>query len=110
MARRRDLGVNFVVTKKGTSECEFCTVSGANGWRDIWLPACTDLGLTIVPYLDDGRYTLFPPEDIPQLVRELRLLRPWMNDRGYDLFVGFIDRVIRVFAETNPAECEYSFG
>jgi hypothetical protein len=105
------LGINFVVTKKGTSEHELYIVSGANGWQAAWLPACKELGLQIVPNLSGGTYShFFPPEDIPQLVRELSLLRPWMNDAGFDLFVSFIDRMLRVFAETDPNEYEYSFG
>lgn len=104
------MGVDFFVTKKGTSDHELYIVSGVNGWRDIWLPACTELGLEIVPFLGDGRYTIFSPEEIPQLLRELTLLRPTMEEGGYERFVETIDCILRVFADTNPEEYEYSFG
>jgi hypothetical protein len=75
------VGVNFVVTRKGIAEHDLHIVSGMNGWRGYWLPATRELGLKIVPHLGDGRYTCFPPDDIPALVAELERLRPWMEAR-----------------------------
>ncbi|MEO2091581.1 MAG: hypothetical protein ABGY75_19165 [Gemmataceae bacterium] len=86
-------------------------VSGMNGWQDHWLVGAAELGLEIMPGLADGRYAgEFPSKLIDPLVAELRRLRPWMEARDYDLYVGFIDRIIRVFDETDPDEFEYSFG
>jgi hypothetical protein len=105
------VGVNFVVTRRGNSDHELHIVSGMNGWRDHWLVGAADLGLEIVPGLAEGRYAgVFPPEQITPLVGELRRLRSWMEARGFDLYVGFIDRICRVFVETDPGEYEYSFG
>jgi hypothetical protein len=105
------MGVNFVVTRRGTSNDELYIVSGMNGWRDHWLVGAAELGLEIVPYLAGGRYGVeFPPELIASLVKELQRLRRWMEARDFDLYVGFIDRIIRVFGETDPTTFEYSFG
>lgn len=105
------MGVNFVVTRKGTSEHELHIVSGMSGWQNYWLVGARELDLEIVPHLADGSYSAcFPSKDIPALVGELKRLRHWMVVRELDLHVGFIDRIIGVFGETDPAEFEYSFG
>lgn len=33
-----------------------------------------------------------------------------MDARGCDRYIGFIDRIIRVFGETDPGVFEYSFS
>ncbi|MDB5348116.1 MAG: hypothetical protein JWP89_6493 [Schlesneria sp.] len=105
------MGVHFHVQRRGAPSGELYNVSGRSGWETHWLVGARELGLVIVPHLGDGgTYVSFPPEDIPQLIAELELLRAWFEGREYDLYLQFIDRIIRVFDETDPAEFEYGFG
>ncbi|MCI0701217.1 MAG: DUF4404 family protein [Planctomycetia bacterium] len=86
-------------------------IASQRGFTESWLPLCERLGLQFVSLFAGGALTTIPEELIPEITRELRLLlaeveaapdHAWIAER--------INNILTAFAETNPAEWEYSFG
>ncbi len=104
------MGVELFITRKGVAEPDCYSMTGATGWATVWLPAAAELGLDLVPRLGDGSLCLVPPEELPDVARQLTCLRDWMAARGQDLYVEHLDRILPVLAAVSPGEDEVSFG
>jgi hypothetical protein len=99
------------LSHKATGEYREVPIASLGGFTEGWLRLCQQLGLHLVPLFSGGALTTVPDELIPEIVRELRLLlvnvepdpdSAWIAERVND--------ILTAFAETNPAEWEYSFG
>ena|SRR5437762_14027280 len=104
------MGVELFIHRKGASEPDYYSMTGATGWATIWLPAATELGLDLIPYLGDGTFNRLPPEYLPQVCAQLARLRDWMLARGQDLYVEHLDDVLHGLAAVNPGEDTVTFG
>lgn len=104
------MGVEMFITRKGLAEPEYYSMTGATGWATVWLPAAAELGLDLVPRLGDGSLCLVPPEELPEVARQLACLREWMAAHGHDLYVEHLDRILPALAAVRAGEGEVSFG
>jgi len=104
------MGVQLFIHRKNTPEPDYYSVTGAAGWRAIWLPAANELSLNLVPHLGDGAFSELPPEYLPQVIIQLGRLRDWMADQGHDLYVEHLDRILPALAAVIPGEDKVSFG
>src|SRR5437763_86280 len=94
-----------------TGEYEVVPVATSETFRAVWLPACNRLGLEWVAHFHDGALTAVPVELIPQIVKELQLLRGWVSEQPELAFIAEgIDSILRMFRERDPAKCEFDFG
>lgn len=104
------MGVEMFITRKGLAEPDYYSMTGATGWATVWLPAAAELGLDLVPRLGDGSLCLVPPEDLPEIARQLAILREWMAAHGHDLYVEHLDRILPALAAIRASEDQVSFG
>jgi hypothetical protein len=96
---------------KVTGECREVPVATQRGFEEGWLPVCQQLGLWLVPMFCGGALTRVPPDLIPNISRELRVMRSALvSDTDSAWVVEQIDAILTALAETDPAEWEYSFG
>lgn len=104
------MGVELLITRKGVAEPDYYSMTGATGWATVWLPAAAELGLDVIPRLGDGSLSRVPPHELPEVARQLALLRDWMAAHGHDLYVEHLDAILPALAAVRPSEDKVSFG
>lgn len=104
------MGVELFIRRKGVTEPDYYSMTGATGWQTVWLPAAAELGLELIPHLGDGAFSLVPPEYLSAVTEQLIRLRDWMVVHGHDLYVKHLDDILPALAAVRPGEDEVSFG
>ena len=51
------MGVELFITRKGGAVSDYYSMTGATGWKSVWLPAAAEVGLDLIPLLGDGAFT-----------------------------------------------------
>ncbi|WP_437980442.1 hypothetical protein [Sorangium sp. So ce117] len=84
-------------------------IATSDYFKRRWLPACAHLGLRYVSHFHDGALSTVSPDDLPDIVAELEILRAWAaaNDA---FMVERIDGVLRALHALDPTSCEVDFG
>lgn len=104
------MGVELFIHRKDAPQPEYYSLSGTAGWLKVWLPAAKELGLDLIPFIGDGTFSSLPPENLPEVMMQLRQLRDWMATHGHDLYVEHLDALLPALIAINPNEDRISFG
>ncbi len=104
------MGVALFITRQGAAESDYYSMTGTTGWATVWLPAAAELDLDLIPLLGDGTFSLVPPEELPEVARQLGRLRDWMAAHGHDLYVEHLERILPALAAVRPGDDKVSFG
>ncbi len=104
------MGVDLHVKDVSSLRSESFTVAGMTTWKRCWLPGAAELGLKIVPNLSGGYYVWFPPDEIPDLVQELKRLRSWFETNDAAHCIDQLDHVVTVLTQPYAAAFEFGFG
>jgi len=70
------MAVELLIKNRASGASELVPVATSQVFRDYWIKGCNELGLRVVPLLEDG---LFGESDLSTLISELRLLREWFE-------------------------------
>jgi hypothetical protein len=103
--------VEMGIRHRDSGEYEVVPVATSETFRGVWLPACEQLGLELVPLFAGGALTTVPPKLVSQIVAEVERLRSWAIDQPNSEYLA--DRcsaILAAFARTDPMACEYDFG
>lgn len=102
--------VELGIRHRESGEYEVVPVATSATFREVWLPACKQLGLELVPEFPGGALTTVPAEFVPRIVDELDRLRQWAAGNVGDPYAGYLvdrcDGLLRAFARTDPAACD----
>jgi hypothetical protein len=103
--------VSMGIKHRGSGDYEVVPVATNRTFREVWLPACKGLGLSLVPLFFGGAFLHVPPNLVPGIVSELERLREWASSREDGAYL--VDRcgdILAAFARTDPGACDYDFG
>jgi choline dehydrogenase-like flavoprotein len=105
------VSVEMGIRHRVSGEYKVVPVATSDTFRRVWLPACEQLGLELVPLFAGGALTTVPPELVPQIIAEVERLRGWARAQASGEYLA--DRcsdILAAFARTDPTGCEYDFG
>lgn len=103
--------VEMGILHRDSGEYDVVPVATLAKFRNVWLPACEQLGLEWVSEFSGGALTTVPTGFIPQIIAELERLKDWAEMRSDgDYLVKRCTGILDAFRRTDPAECEYDFG
>ena len=69
------MSVSLMLHHKVTDECREVPIATERGFREGWLPVCLQLDLHLVRMFQGGALTGVPPEYLPEIARELGVMR-----------------------------------
>jgi hypothetical protein len=105
------MSVEMGIRHRDSGEYEVVPVATSDTFRRVWLPACGQLGLELVPLFASGALTTVPPELVPRIIAEIERLRGWaVAQPDGEHLADRCSGILAAFARTNPASCEYDFG
>jgi hypothetical protein len=105
------MSVEMGIRHRDSGEYEVVPIATLDTFRRVWLPACEELGLELVPLFAGGALTSVPPDLVPRIIDEV--LRLWIASVRLPEREHLADRcqsILAALARTEPALCEYDFG
>lgn len=103
--------IEMGIRHRDSGAYEVIPVATSDTFRRVWLPACEQIGLALVPLFDGGALTRVPADLVPRIVAEVEQLRDWAAQQPDGKYL--VDRcsdILAAFVRTDPATCEYDFG
>jgi hypothetical protein len=103
--------IEMGILHRESGEYEIVPVATNKTFREVWLPACERLGMSLVPLFYGGALVHIPPNLLPRIVSELKQLRKWAaSQQDDDYLVDRREDILAAVARTDPDECDYDIG